>query len=128
MNVNLSDLDSHLNETFIIREKGLKLTPDHQRKIRQKLKSLELRAPAICSIRLDFIAKQKRIDGELSIIGAGKVFRAKVQGEDPWSIYQLLEKDIDKQLKRWKKNRFLNHSSTIPTNPLQGPYRGGLVI
>lgn len=102
-----SYLDSHFNESFGISEVGLKLIPEHYSKIKSRLESLDARAPALSTTQLRFTNEGMTIKGELSISGGGRSFHHKAKGESPWEIYKSLEKEVDKQLSRWKKTRFL---------------------
>lgn len=121
-------LDSHFNESFTIQEVGMKLLPEHHSKIRGRLESLENRAPAVSSTHLKFTTKENEIKGELSITGAGRNFRSEVRGENPWEIYKFLEKDIDKQLIRWKKTRFLEKYVDLPISERQVRLTGGYAV
>ena len=123
-----SYLDSHFNENFKIHEVGMKLIPEHHSKIRARLESLENRAPAVSSTHLKFTTEENQILGELSITGAGRNFRSEVRGENPWEIYKSLEKEIDKQLIRWKKTRFLDKYVVIPISERQGRLTGGYAV
>ena len=122
-----SYLDSHFNENFTIQEVGMKLIPEHHSKIRARLESLENRAPAVSSTRLKFTTEKNQILGELSITGT-RNFRSEVRGDNPWEIYKSLEKDIDKQLIRWKKTRFLDNYVGLPTSEKQEQLLGGYAV
>lgn len=114
MKVISSHLDSLFDESFSIHEVGMTLTSEHRSKIKSRLQSLEARAPAISSIYLKFVTEEKEIKGQLSINGAGRKFISTIRGDNPWEIYKKLEKDIDSQLMRWKKTRFLDGYIDLP--------------
>lgn len=101
-------LGSHLEGSSFINEVGMKLTSYHFSKIRRKLQSLELRAPAMSSVHLNFENMGNEIKGMLSINGFRKNFKSTVSGNDPLEIYSRLESNIDEQLLAWKKARFIN--------------------
>ncbi|PIR35931.1 MAG: hypothetical protein COV37_05935 [Bdellovibrio sp. CG11_big_fil_rev_8_21_14_0_20_39_38] len=125
MKVISSYLDSHFNENFTIHEVGMKLTPEHQSKIRMRLQSLESRAPAISSIHLKFTNSTNLTHGELTIYGAGRRFFASINGENPWDIYKVLEREIDEQLIQWKKTRFRSNYNEIPLSKEHQRFVGG---
>lgn len=100
-------LDSHFMDNFTIQEVGMKLIPEHRSKIWSKLMSLEMRSPIMTTIHLSFTALEKDIQAELVILGVSKKFFASTSGENPWELYQVLEKEIDTQLDEWKESRFI---------------------
>ncbi len=121
-------LGSHFDESFFINEVGMKLIPDHYSKIREKLQSLELRAPAMSSIHLDFENMGETTKGTLSINGYGKTFKSTVTGENPLEIYCLLESNIDEQLLAWKKTRFVNKYIGTSRDGVREQLTGGYAV
>lgn len=115
MKRNSKFLDSHFIDNFTIQEVGMKLIPEHRSKIWSKLKSLEMRSPIMTTIHLSFTALEKDIQAELVILGVSKKFFASAAGENPWELYQVLEKEIDTQLSEWKESRFM--AAQFPFSP-----------
>ncbi len=103
-------LTDYLNPTFFenfsINEVGIKLSSDQVFKIKQKLKTLEVRSPSYSTIKLNFTNIGSRIQGDLVINSAGKQFEANSLGDDPLEIYEELKLEIDQQIANWKKDRF----------------------
>lgn len=123
-----SYLDSHFKENFTIHEVGLKLIPEHNSKIRDKLESLGQRAPAFSSINLKFTNEGEDILGELTIIGAEGKFYSELRGQNPLEIYYLLEREVNDQLIQWKKTRFLNYDFSPSIIEKQGQLTGGYAV
>ena len=104
--------DFNWNEGHNVRSVGFDLDPTEKLFITKRLARIEDLAPAMSFVKLTFFKEKSLIKGSLSIVGAGKTFRSICRGTRPKDIVQLLEKDIKKQLRRWKGQRVFDNLSS----------------
>jgi len=85
---------------------GISMKQLEHQKIKKRLSQLEDRCPSQCSIKLSFEKRRSSIVGKLSISSIPENFHSRKVGHSPYQIYDLLEGDIDQQLRQWKRRRF----------------------
>ncbi len=109
-----SFLDPKFTEQFTIQEQGVSLLPETYQKIKRRLSQLQSRAPANSTLHLKLSSKEGHVIAELLSINSKYKFYSRKFDIDPFLSFLKVEKDIYRQLQKWKNNRFTVESSDRP--------------
>lgn len=98
--------DSTPINSFRIKEFGMKLDHVQRRNIEICLTSFEQSTPSTSSINAHFFNEGLVTKAVISVYSFRKTFKAEGRGRDPIKAFDHAIKKLNKQLKKWKKERF----------------------
>ena len=112
----MSILSNYLDyrDSFRILDTGVNLTDEEKSTLRFKLSLLEAKTPSQSKIKLELERNDEMIKGTLSVTGPSGKFISNHIDSQALRLYSNLEKEINKKILSWKKNRFINNIINIP--------------
>jgi hypothetical protein len=100
----LNSIDSNY---ISIENEGFELETEDLKKLRISLEAIEEQVPLYSYISLFISRENGTYTSSIQVNSFKRNFSAKVSSQDLWQSYKKTEKQINKQIRAWKRKRFL---------------------